>query len=205
VRYFPRLVLLGAVIGGLAWWSPWQGLVDAMRVADGYRMYRGDDYRLAYPENWQTRAGTNREGYDYVEFNGPATPEGAYSGQVRVIRQDGWNRRLRDKLTQFQAAATVQHYRIVRSRPVTVKGAVEAHRFEVVRKIKALSGASVSMRGSETFAVSEDGVLLTITAEAPEKERTQEQLPRVLDTVKINGRNWFARHGWDPRSWFDLF
>jgi len=86
-----------------------------------------------------------------------------------------------------------------------VKGAVEAHRFEAVRKIKALSGASVSMRGSETFAVSEDGVLLTITAEAPERERTQEQLPRVLDTVKISGRNWFARHGWDPRSWFDLF
>ncbi|GLZ09955.1 hypothetical protein Acsp04_01900 [Actinomadura sp. NBRC 104425] len=205
MRYFPRLFLLGAVLGGLVWWSPWQGLVDAMSVADGYRIYRGDDYRLAYPENWQIRTGTNAEGHDYVEFNGPATPEGAYSGQVRVIRQDGWNHRLQDKLTQFQTAAAVQHYQIVGSRTVTIEGAAEAHRFEVVRKIKALSGASVSMRGSETFAVSEDGVLLAITAEAPEKQQTQEQLPRVLDTVKISGKNRFAEQGWDPRNWFDLF
>ncbi|WP_344944248.1 hypothetical protein [Actinomadura miaoliensis] len=204
MRYFPRFVFLVAVLGGLVWWSPWQGPLEAMRVADGFRLYRADDYRLAYPENWQTRTGTNQEGHGYVEFNGPATPEGAYSGQVRVVRQDGWNHRLQDKLTQFQTAAAVEHYEIVRSLPVTVEGAAEAHRFEVVRKIKALSGAPLSLRGSETFAVSDDGMLLTITAEAPERDRTQAQLPRVLDTVEISGRNWFAKQDWFPPNWFEF-
>ncbi|MFB4312829.1 hypothetical protein [Actinomadura sp. 21ATH] len=191
MRYFPRFAVLVAVVAGLLWWAPWRDRIDALMTADDLRLHRVDGYRLAYPESWQVRSGTNQDGLGYVEFNGPATSDGAHSGQVRVVRQDAWGHRLQDKLAQFRVAASATGRDVTRDEPVSVQGAQAAHRFDMVTRETTPKGVSVRLHETEMFVLSDEAMLLDITARAPLEGTEPDWLPRVLESLRVDRQGWF--------------
>jgi hypothetical protein len=188
VRNLLRFVLPVALAAALLWWVPWRDFTDPVDVAPGFRAYRADGYRLAYPGDWQVKDGTDSSGRPMVEFNGPANEEGAYLAQVRVVTSAGWGHRLEDKVTQFQAAASSGGYEVVDGAAVTVRGARSAYRFEVVTRTKTATGASVRLRGVRMLILSEERTLVEVGAEAPEEGEGQSLLPRVLKSIRVDER-----------------
>ncbi|MFI0351604.1 hypothetical protein [Actinomadura sp. 9N407] len=188
MRNLLRFVLPVALAAALLWWVPWRDFTDSVDVAPGFRAYRADHYRLAYPVDWQVKEGTDPSGRPRVEFNGPANEKGAYSAQVRVVTAAGWGYRLEDKVTQFQAAASRGGYQVLDAAAVTVRGARSAYRFEIVTRTKTATGASVRLRGVRMLILSEERTLVEVSAEAPEEGEGQALLPRVLKSIRVDDR-----------------
>ncbi|WP_344590101.1 hypothetical protein [Actinomadura vinacea] len=77
-----------------------------------------------------------------------------------------------------------------------VKGAVRAHRFEVLQERRTPTGASARSRGTDTFALTEDQVLLQLTVRAAEGGDQEERMPEIVDSFQAQE---------ERRSFKDLF
>ncbi|MFC9972695.1 hypothetical protein ACFVH6_17580 [Spirillospora sp. NPDC127200] len=177
-------MLVVLAVGLMIWWAPWRPLIAAIRLPDGYEQYETADFQLLHPEAWQVREGADRQGNRYVEFNGPATENGAYSAQARVVTWPNFTYDIQGKLSQFRAASRESGYRILSEQAITLPNAVRAHRFEVEQRTKTPTGATVRLRGTQIFALTRKHALLDFVARSPEDERRPAGLTRVLDSFQ---------------------
>ncbi|MFF5260646.1 hypothetical protein ACFY4C_17025 [Actinomadura viridis] len=185
MSYPVRIFVLVAIVAGLAWWAPWRQFTEAVALPPGFEGYNGSHYRVARPAGWRPQEGSDDLGQRYMEFNGPATPDGAYSGQARVAEWEQWPHELETKLAQFRSSAQKSGQRVVKEEPVVVKGAVSAYRFELSQRSRTATGASVSLRSIDTFALTEDHVLLQLTVRVPQgDEGDGGRVPEILKSFQ---------------------
>ncbi|MQY03847.1 hypothetical protein [Actinomadura macrotermitis] len=185
MSYLFRFAVLASLVAGVAWWQPWRQFTDSLHREPGFREHVTDEYRLAYPSEWTTVRKRDRQGTFWEEFNGPATENGAYSGQARVAAWTRWPYQLQDKLVQYRASAGRNGYRILKEERIVVKGAVAAHRFEVAQQTRTATGALVPLRGTETFALTADHILVDLSVRAPEKDYGTTRLPQILASFEV--------------------
>jgi hypothetical protein len=153
----------------------------------GFQRHRADAYTVAYPAGWQIRDGKDERGRPYTEINGPVTPEGAYVGQVRVGRWNRYPGRLEDQLTQFRALAMASGYTIQSDRRVSIDGAGQAHRFEVAYRRTTGTGATVRLKMTDTFVLTQNKLLLEFIVRSPEGGAASARLPEILDSFDVTG------------------
>lgn len=181
-------MLLVALVAGVAWWASGREFTEAINAPPGFEGHRGSHYRLACPAGWRARSGLDGQGDHYEEFNGPATPQGVYAGQVRVGHWAGSSQQLEGRLLQYRNSATTSGHRILKEEPVLVKGAVRAHRFEAREELRTLTGASARLRRTDIFALTEDQVLLQLTVRVVERGDQEKSVPRIVGSFEAQGK-----------------
>jgi hypothetical protein len=153
----------------------------------GFQRHRGDGYTVAHPAAWVIRDGEDERGRPYTEINGPVTAQGAYAGQIRIGRWNRYPGRLEDQLTQFRALAMASGYTVRTDRRVSIDGAEQAHRFEVVYRRTTGTGATVQLLMTDTFALTEKKLLLEFIVRSPEGGAASARLPQILESFDMTG------------------
>jgi hypothetical protein len=185
VSFYIRVVFLVTVVAAMVWWEPWRYVTQAWEVPPGFTLHRADDFRLSYPSGWQKREGKDGQGRPFVEFNGPADSQGAYSGRVRVVRQEPWPYRLEDKVAQLSAGARGSGHVITSVSPVLFEEARGAYRIEARHRTTTASGAAVWLRETEILALTEEGALLDFVVSAPERGDRQRRVPAIVASIRV--------------------
>ncbi|RAY14428.1 hypothetical protein DPM19_15845 [Actinomadura craniellae] len=152
----------------------------------GFAEHRGDDYRVAYPAGWTLRSGFDRLGHEYVEINGPATPEGAFSGRARVVRWASYPYQFEDRLVEYRRQADRADRTIKKDESLVLDRARRGHRFEYTAKVKTVRGRTVRVRATDTLALTEDGVLLEFSVTAADGAAAAARVAEVVGSFRIH-------------------
>lgn len=176
---------IGAVIAGIGIWTPWQAAVDNVLASSGIDRFRGAAYSVKYPDAWERHESKDAQGNTAVEINGPATEDGAYSGQVRILTWQNWSSEFQDKLTQVRAASAQSGYQIVGDSPVTVRGADRAHRFTVRYTDRTVIGKSVRLSETRTLVLTRERLLIDFSVRGPDDAGSRQELEPVVESFRL--------------------
>lgn len=162
---------------------------SAPPVPAGFVEYRTDAFAFAYPAGWKVSADTDLSGHPVQSFDGPVIPPGVFQGQARVGRIDHYEEPLQDQLSQYRVLVLTQGRRVTADRPITIPGALAAHRLDAVYTTVTADGTSVQLEVTDLYLITRNKVLLDFLVRAPAGGAAKARIPEVLNSFHLTGEH----------------
>jgi hypothetical protein len=154
---------------------------------EGFALYQGSGYSLAYPEGWEVRtAGDVDDSTREVEIHGPEDAAG-YRHVITAAIPDDAPVTIGQYVTMFNLNADAQlaEREIVADDAVEVSGADEAHRIEV-RYLVSTGDDDLEVRQVDVLALA-DGTAFGLRVAALAADFDEDLAEAVLASLRVDG------------------